>query len=45
MQEMTEEVSMWPITQFAIQNLGLVLGWAIMLLLALYEDDLIHAIE
>jgi uncharacterized protein YacL len=45
MQEMTEEVSEWPITQFLVQNLGLVLGWAIMLLLALYEEDLIHSIE
>ena len=38
MSEMTEQESKWPKTQFFLQNLGLLLGWAIMLLLAVYEE-------
>ena len=45
MQEMMESVSDYPKTEFFVQNLGLLLGWAIMLLLALYEEDLIMSIK
>jgi len=41
MHEMTAEKSSRPVLQFLIQNVGLILGWSILLLLALYEEDLI----
>lgn len=45
MSEMTEQESKWPKTQFFLQNLGLLLGWAIMLLLAVYEEAITALFE
>nr|XP_039257757.1 zinc transporter ZIP4-like [Styela clava] len=43
--EMVESKTSKPILQFGLQNLGLLLGWAILLLLAMYEDTLRTVLE
>jgi len=44
MQEMASYEPQHPVLEFVIQNFGLVTGWAIMLLLALFENVLITSI-
>nr|XP_018671755.1 zinc transporter ZIP12-like [Ciona intestinalis] len=45
MHEMTEETSTRPVLQFFLQNLGMIMGWTILLLLALFEDDIKNALS
>lgn len=40
-----EEHGYCPVGQFILQNLGLLLGFAIMLLIALYEDKIVLDIQ
>jgi len=40
MHEMVEGETKNPVAQFILQNLGLLLGWAIMLVLSLFEDKI-----
>lgn len=40
-----EEHGYCPVGQFILQNLGLVLGFAIMLVIALYEDKIVLDIQ
>lgn len=40
-----EEHGYCPVGQFILQNLGLLLGFAIMLVIALYEDKLVLNIQ
>ncbi|KAM4697527.1 zinc transporter ZIP10 [Rhinophrynus dorsalis] len=40
-----EENGHWPVGQFILQNLGLLLGFAIMLVIALYEDKIVFDIQ
>jgi len=42
--EMVEDSTDYPAAQFAIQNLGLFVGWLILLLLSIYEEDLVNSI-
>jgi len=42
--EMVEERTKWPKAQFFAQNCGLLLGWTIMMLLAVYEEDIEAAV-
>ncbi|XP_039257745.2 metal cation symporter ZIP14-like [Styela clava] len=43
--EMVESKTSKPFLQFGLQNLGLLLGWAILLVLSIYEENLITALE
>nr|CAB3266267.1 zinc transporter ZIP12 [Phallusia mammillata] len=43
--EMVEEETGFPVAQFIVQNVGMLLGWAILLILSLYEDQLINSIS
>lgn len=45
MHEMISEKTQSPKLQFLLQNLGLVIGWAILLLIAIYEEDLEQSIQ
>ena len=36
-----EEHGVWPVGQFILQNLGLLFGFAVMLVIALYEDKIV----
>merc|ERR1719427_262003 len=42
--EMVNEETKWPVPQFLAQNCGLLLGWTIMMLLAVYEEDIEAAV-
>ncbi|CAK8683641.1 unnamed protein product [Clavelina lepadiformis] len=43
--EMVCEESFYPKLQFLLQNLGLVLGWGILLVIAIFEEDLVNSIQ
>ncbi|XP_078481623.1 metal cation symporter ZIP8 [Ciona intestinalis] len=45
MHEMTEVRSNKPVLMFCIQNLGMILGWVILFLIALYEEQLVNSIN
>ena len=44
MVEMGRETADKPLLQFILQNIGLLLGWALMLFLALYEEAIEESI-
>nr|CAB3266265.1 zinc transporter ZIP12 [Phallusia mammillata] len=43
--EMMEEETDYPVAQFILQNVGMLLGWTILLILSLYEEQLISSIS
>nr|XP_026696580.1 zinc transporter ZIP12 isoform X2 [Ciona intestinalis] len=43
--EMTEVRSNKPVIMFCIQNFGMILGWVILFLIALYEEQLVNSIN